>query len=188
MAEVVLFHHAQGLTAGVLEFAAELRGTGHTIHTPDLYDGETFRTLDEGVAHARRVGFDSILERGVRAADGLPEALVYAGFSMGVMPAQKLTQTRPGAKGALLYYSALPASEFGDWPRGVPLQIHAMQDDEWFKEDAEAARELAAMSGGELFVYPGDRHLFADNSLPDFDAEAAQLLKQRTLEFLDAVR
>jgi dienelactone hydrolase len=186
MAEVVLFHHAQGLTAGVLEFAAELRGAGHTLHTPDIYDGETFGDLEAGVSHAREVGFDTLTERARKAAEALPAHIVYAGMSMGVGPAQMLAQTRAGAKGAILMYGALPASEFGGrWPQGVPLQIHAMQDDPWFKEDAEAARELAGLAGGELFLYPGDRHLFADNSLADFDELAASLLKQRVLEFLD---
>ena len=186
MAEVLLFHHAQGLTAGVLEFAAELRGSGHTIHTPDLYEGKTFTELDDGVAHMKQLG-DVLEKRAEAAVSDLPHALVYAGMSMGVGPAQMLAQTRSGAKGAVLMYGALPASEFGPWPGGVRLQVHAMADDPWFKEDVVAARELVAEAKGELFLYPGDKHLFADNSLPDFVEEEAQLLKQRVLEFLDSI-
>src|SRR4051795_4184594 len=158
MAEVLLFHHAQGQTPGFLAFADELRGSGHTLHTPDLYDGKTFATIDEGVGHAKQVGFDTILERGRLAAESLPNELVYAGFSLGVMPAQELAQTRPGAKGALLFSAAFPASEFGDsWPPGVPVQIHMMEDDEWAEEDLPAARELVETTdGAELFLYPGD--------------------------------
>jgi dienelactone hydrolase len=186
MAEVLLFHHAQGQTPGFLAFADELRAVGHTVHTPDLYEGKAFATLDEGVNHAREVGFGTLGERGEAAATGLPAELVYAGFSLGVMPAQNLAQTRPGAKGALLFHGAFPASEFGDsWPEGVPLQIHMMEGDEWALEDLPAARELVETTGGaELFLYPGDRHLFADNSLPDYDEPAAALLKQRVLAFL----
>ncbi len=189
MAEVLLFHHAQGQTAGFLAFADELRAAGHVVHTPDLYDGKTFTDLDEGVAYARQVGFGTIGERGRGAADGLPNELVYAGFSLGVMPAQALAQTRPGAKGALLFSAALPPSEFaGSWPQGVPLQIHMMEADEWVAEDLPAARELAeTVDGAELFLYPGDRHLFADNSLRDYDETAATLLEHRVLAFLDAV-
>src|SRR5438093_9174648 len=113
MAEVLLFHHAQGQTAGFLAFADELRAAGHTVHTPDLYDGKTFAALDDGVGYAKEVGFGTVLERGEEAAAGLGPQLVYAGFSLGVMPAQKLAQTRPGAKGALLFSAAFPASEFG---------------------------------------------------------------------------
>jgi dienelactone hydrolase len=186
MAEVLLFHHALGLTPGVLAFAGDLRAAGHTVHAPDLYDGKTFDDLDAGVGHAKEVGFDNILERGRAMADGLPDGLVYAGFSMGVMPAQSLAQTRPGAKGALLMYSALPASEFGEWPDGVPLQIHAMEDDEWFKEDEPAARELAAtVPGAKLYLYPGDKHLFADSGVADFDGKASKLLTERVLVFLE---
>src|SRR5438046_829886 len=189
MAEVLLYHHAQGQTPGFLAFADELRAAGHTVHTPDLYDGAVFATLDEGVGYAKRVGFDTILENGRLAAEGLPNELVYAGFSLGVMPAQLLAQTRPGAEGALLFSAALPASEFGGpWPQGVPLQIHMMEDDEWAVEDLPAARELvAAIDRAELFLYPGDRHLFADSSLPDYDETAATLLGQRVLAFLESV-
>jgi dienelactone hydrolase len=187
MAEVLLFHHAQGLTPGVREFADELRAAGHTVHTPDLYDGKTFETVDEGVAHAREVGFGTILDRGVAAADGLPNELVYAGFSLGGMAAQKLAQTRPGARGALLFHAALPPSEFGDgWPAGVPLQIHFMEDDPWAEEDLPAAREIAeTVDGAELFLYTGDRHLFADSSVADYDEQSAALLRTHVLAFLD---
>ena len=133
MAEVVLFHHAQGLTPGVVAFAEELRRAGHTVHAPDLYDGRTFSTLEEGVAHAEEIGFGEVIERGVRAAEGLPAGLVYAGFSLGVGSAQGLAQTRPGARGALLFHACLPVSEFGpSWPEGVPVQVHAMDADPEF--------------------------------------------------------
>jgi len=189
MAEVLLFHHAQGQTEGFLAFADELRAAGHVVHTPDLYDGKTFAELDEGVGYAKQVGFGVIMERGVAAADGLPSELVYAGFSLGVSPAQMLTQTRPGAQGALLLSACFPPSEFETpWPDGVPVQIHMMEGDEWAQEDLPAARDLVAeVDGAELFLYPGDGHLFADSSLSDFDPEAAALLEERTLAFLEAV-
>lgn len=189
VAEVLLFHHAQGQTEGFLAFADELRAAGHVVHAPDLYDGKTFTTLDDGVGYARQVGFEVILERGVAAAEDLSAELVYAGFSLGVMPAQKLAQTRPGAQGALLLNGCLPTSEFGTpWPDGVRVQIHGMDGDEWFQEDMEAARELVAEAeNAELFLYPGDRHLFADSSLSDYDPEAAALLKERTLAFVKSV-
>jgi dienelactone hydrolase len=188
MAEILLFHHAQGQTEGFLAFADELRAAGHQVHAPDLYDGKTFAKLDDGVGYAKQVGFDTIGERGRLAAEGLPNEIVYAGFSLGAMPAQMLAQTRPGAKGALLFHGCVPASEFGGpWPQGVPLQIHLMDADEWALEgDLDAARELdETVESAELFLYPGDRHLFADNSLPDYDEGAARLLEQRVLSFLD---
>jgi dienelactone hydrolase len=186
MAEILLFHHAHGRTAGVLAFAETLRAAGHVVHAPDLYEGNTFADLDEGVGYARGVGFDTILERGRQTAEGLANELVYAGFSLGVMPAQLLAQTRAGARGALFFSAALPASEFGDsWPAGVPLQIHMMEDDAWADEDLPAARALvASVERAELFLYPGDRHLFADDSLPDYHEDAASLLRDRVLAFL----
>ncbi len=147
MAEVVLYHHVQGLTEGVRSFADELRN-------------EAIR----------------------------PES-VYAGFSFGVMVAQRLAQTRPGARGALLMYSCLPVSEFGDaWPEAVPVQVHGKNADPFFAEDLEAAQALVdSTDRAELFLYPGEEHLFADSSLPAYDAAAAVLLTERVVAFLDAV-
>lgn len=192
MAEILLLHHAQGLTEGCLTFAEELRAAGHVVHAPDLYDGATFDTLEDGIAHAKKVGFDTLSKRGVRAADGLPDSIVYAGLSLGVVPAQQLAQTRPGAKGALLLHGCVPPSMFGgEWPRGVPVQIHAMDADPFFAEeggDIDAARELVkSADDAELFLYPGDQHLFADSSLSSYDEAAAALLKQRVLAFLSDV-
>jgi dienelactone hydrolase len=187
MAEVLLFHHAQGQTAGFHAFANELRRAGHTVHTPDLFDGRTFGSIDEGLAYAQEVGFGEIVERGVRIADELPSELVYAGFSLGVLPAQKLAQTRQGARGALLFYSCVPASEFGSWPADVPVQIHGMDADPFFVDegDVDAARELVdSTERAELFLYPGDQHYFADSSLPSYDEDATTLLTQRVLAFL----
>jgi dienelactone hydrolase len=190
MAEVLLFHHAQGQTAGFHAFADELRRAGHTVHTPDLYDGHTFDDFDEGIAHAQKVGFGELMEAGMRAADGLPDELVYAGFSLGVLPAQRLAQTRPGARGALLFYSCVPVSEFGsEWPPDVPVQIHGMDADPIFMEegDVDAARELVESTDrAELFLYRGDQHYFADSSLPSYDPDATALLTQRVLAFLAA--
>jgi dienelactone hydrolase len=191
MAQVLLFHHALGLTAGCLRFADDLRAAGHIVHTPDLYDGKIFHTISEGVAHAGTIGFGAIQGRGRLAAEALPADLVYAGFSLGVVPAQMLAQTRPGAKGALLCYSAMPASEFGaGWPAGVPVQFHMMDADPWALEggDLDAARQIVStVEGAELFLYRGERHLFADESTPDYDEAAATLLKRRALEFLHRV-
>jgi dienelactone hydrolase len=191
MTEVVLFHHAQGLTPGVAAFADELRRAGHTVHTPDLFEGRTFGSIEEGMVHAQQIGFpDEVIARGARAVEGLPAGVVYAGFSLGVLPAQKLAQTRPGARGALLFYSCVPVAEFGSgWPGGVPVQVHGMDADPVFvgESDIDAARELVALAeDAELFLYPGDQHYFADSSLPSYDADATALLIQRVLGFLRA--
>lgn len=187
MAEVLLFHHARGLTPGVLSFADELRAAGHPVHTPDLYDGRTFDDLDEGVAYAQSLGMQDVVERGRRSAESLPNALVYGGFSLGMLPAQMLAQTRPGARGALLFHDCIPPSEFGTaWPPDVPLQVHTMEEDPWV--DLPSVREVVGtVEKAELYVYPGNGHLFADEGSPDYDAAAAALLKQRVLDFLDAL-
>jgi dienelactone hydrolase len=176
MTEVVLFPHAQGLTPGVIAFADELRRAGHTVHTPDLFEGRTFDSLDEGMRYAEEIGFPGeVIGRGAQAVEELPAELVYAGFSLGVLPAQMLAQTRPGARGALLFYSCVPVSAFGSaWPDGVPAQVHGMDADPIFvgEGDIDAAREL------------GDQHYFADSSLPSYDPDATALLVRRVLDFL----
>jgi dienelactone hydrolase len=187
MAEVLLFHHAQGQTEGFGAFADELRQAGHTVDTPDLFDGRTFASIDEGMGYVQELGFGEIIDRGERAANELPDGLVYAGFSLGVVPAQKLAQTRSGARGALLFYSCVPVSEFGTWPADVPVQIHGMDADPFFVDegDLDAARELVESTDqAELFLYPGDQHYFADSSLPSYDADATALLTRRVLDFL----
>jgi dienelactone hydrolase len=193
MAEVLLFHHAQGLTPGVSAFADHLRYAGHIVHTPDLLDGRTFQSIDDGLAYINEIGLDEMRERGVRLADELPFELVYAGFSFGVLSAQKLAQTRPGARGALLFYSCLPISgewSFGPWPDGIPVQIHGMDEDPVFvgEGDVDAAREIVEkVADATLFLYPGDQHYFADSSLPSYNPEATALLTKRVLEFLNRV-
>jgi len=191
MADVLLFHHAQGQTPGLLAFADVLRSAGHTVHAPDLYDGRTFPTIDEGVAHAQSIGFATLHEHAAAVAAELPQALVYAGFSIGVMDAQKLAQTRPGAVGAALLDSCAPLGEFGaDWPAGVPVQIHGGEADPFFMDegDVEAARQVVeAADDGELFTYAGCGHLFADPSAEAYDPDAAALVQQRVLAFLAKV-
>ena len=191
MTEIVLFHHAQGLTPGVVAFADELRHAGHIVHTPDLFEGRTFDSIEKGMSFVKELGFGEVMARGERAVEALPTALVYAGFSLGVVPAQKLAQTRPGARAALFFYSCIPVSEFGQsWPEGVPVQVHGMDADPIFvgEGDIDAARALfAEADAGELFLYPGDQHYFADSSLPSYDAAATALLLQRVLACLGAL-
>ncbi|MFG1657894.1 dienelactone hydrolase family protein [Micromonospora chersina] len=193
MADIVLFHHIQGLTDGVRALADQLRAGGHTVHTPDLFDGQRPASIDEGAALTRRIGGEVLDERADRAVADLPKDLVYAGVSWGAATAQRLAQTRPGARGALLYESCLPVTgewAVGPWPEGVPVQIHGMDRDPFFalEGDIDSARELVGIVGperGELFVYPGDAHLFTDSSLPSYDADATALVVRRSRDFLD---
>ncbi|TFB92515.1 dienelactone hydrolase family protein [Cryobacterium sp. HLT2-28] len=192
MTQLVLFHHAQGLTPGITAFADRLRADGHDVHTPDLFDGRTFDSIEAGMAYVGELGFGEVMERGTRAADAVGDNLVFAGFSLGVVPAQMLAQTRPGALGAVLCYSCVPVSEFGGaWPVDVPVQIHGMDADPYFVDegDIDAARAIVASApSAELFLYPGDQHYFADNSLPSYDADATELLLRRVIDFLGRIR
>ena len=193
MAEVVLFHHVQGLTDGVRAFAEQLRAGGHTVHTPDLFDGERAATVEDGIALVGRIGEETIDARVNQIVAELPSSLVYGGFSFGGASAQRLAQTRPGARGALMYESFISLTAewaFGPWPDGLPVQVHGMDKDPFFalEGDLDAARELAEAIGPQLarlFVYPGDKHLFTDSSLPSYDPAATALVLSRSREFLD---
>lgn len=183
--DVILFHHVQGLTPGVVAFADALRSGGHRVTTPDLFDGALFPTVEAGLAHIEAIGRRVVVERAVAAAAALPERIVHAGMSLGVMRAQELAQTRPGALGALLLHAAVPVAAFGTtWPEGVALQVHVHEQDAL--GDVDDARELVAgVPGAELFLYPGSTHLFTDAGLPDHHPEHAALVLERSLALLD---
>jgi dienelactone hydrolase len=191
MAEVILFHHALGLTEGVEIFARKLRLEGHSVHTPDLFEGRKFESIEEGMGYVAEVGFEEILNRGVNAAERFPPDVCYAGFSLGVVPAQKLALTREKARGALLFYSCVPVSYFGPkWPDDLPAQIHAMKSDPVFTKDGDldAAQDLTQSSKNvELFLYDGSDHYFADETLDTYDVDATKLLMRRVLEFLHGI-
>ncbi|HET6967417.1 MAG TPA: dienelactone hydrolase family protein [Ornithinibacter sp.] len=191
MAEVVLFHHVQGLTEGVRGLADEIRAAGHTVHTPDFFDGATFASIDEGFAAVRAKGPGAADAWADAVVASLPQDLVYAGVSLGVMSAQRLAQTRPGARGAVLLEACVPPAEFGaGWPAGVPVQVHGMEQDPFFglEGDLDAARDLvASVDDGELFVYPGEVHLFTDASLPSYDEAATRQVVERVLTLLARV-
>lgn len=191
MAEVLLFHHALGLTPGVETFAELLRAAGHEVRVPDLFEGLTFDDIDSGVAHASEIGFGTILRRGAEAAEGSPAGTVYIGFSLGVVPAQRLAQTTPGAGGAVLVSACLPVGEFGErWPEGVPVRVVATEADPFFVDegDIDAARQLVADSPeAELVLLPGSAHLFADPGHESYDAEAAGVLTDHVLALLSQV-
>lgn len=195
MATVVLFHHIRGLTDGVLGLAVHLRAAGHTVHTPDLFDGELPESITAGLDVAERIGDEVLTGRVEEAMAAQPDGVVVAGISWGVSVAQELAQRRPGVGGALFYEACMPITgqwSSGPWPDGVDVQIHGMDKDPFFAEegDLEAAQELVAALGperAEVFTYPGGTHLFTDASLPSYDADATSLAVHRSLEFLDRI-
>lgn len=190
MTRVVLFHHVQGLTPGVLDLAERLRAGGHEVTTPDLFDGVLPGTLEEGMAHVGTLDDDEQEARAAAAVGAGP--VVLAGISIGVMHAQRLAVARPDVLGVLLYEACLPLTGewgVGPWREGVAVQVHGMDDDPFFAHegDLDAARELVAATDGELFTYPGSRHLFVDSSLPSYDEAATSLVLERSSAFLDRV-
>ena len=186
MAEILLLHHVLGLTDGVRSLAERFRRAGHTVHTPDLFEGRTFDDLAAGMAHEEDdIGWDGMKSRVRDAAAGLPADLVYIGISMGVVYSHLLVHTRPGARGAVFLESCTSPDDFDGWPADVPLQVHGHADDEYFgAEGAKNARVLVSDAGaGAVFVYPGSSHLFVDDSLPTYDAEQTAVVLDRVLTF-----
>ena len=189
MSTILLFHHVQGLTPGVTAFADALQAAGHAVHMPDLLDGQLFASISDGLAYLQKLGFGTVIARGTEAAGAHPEADVVIGMSLGVMPAQYLAQTRDGMCGAVFLHGAVPVTEFSpSWPRQVPVQVHAMDGDPEFVDsgDIDAARELVGQAEkGALFLYPGNKHLFTDSSLDDYDPAATALVLTRVLAMLE---
>jgi len=196
MAEMVLFHSVLGLRPGVIAAADRLRAAGHTLHTPDFFDGEVFDDLDDGSRKEEALGYQEIARRAREAVAGLPTGLVFAGFSLGAVHAELLAATRPGALGAVLMHGAVPVeglSEFfgvDGWPDGVPVQVHYAAEDPWVEAEEVAALGDAVRRVGAVFeehVYPGSGHLFADPDLPGYDRASSETMWRRVLAFLDRV-
>ena len=195
MAEVVLFHSALGLRPGVTAAADRLRAAGHNVHTPDYYDGEVFDDLDEGLRKRDELGYAEIAQRARDAVARLPAELVFAGFSLGAMPAELLAATTPGTRGAVLMHAAIPVKGFGGfgverWPAGVPVQAHYAAEDPWVEAGEVAALGDAVRGAGAAFeehAYPGSGHLFADPDLPGYDRASSEAMWRRVLDFLDRV-
>ncbi|MFG3255646.1 dienelactone hydrolase family protein [Streptomyces sp. NPDC048172] len=195
MTEIVLFHSVLGIRAGITDAAARFRAAGHTVHTPDLYEGRSFDTYDEAFAFLASIGgIPELITRTQASVEHLPEDVVYAGFSNGGASVLLLTATRPGARGALLFHAAMPLTAFEmdfTWPHGVPAQVHYATGDP-YREEAGitglAAEVRAAGAPFDQYDYEGTGHLFSDPELPEeYDKESAELMFSRALEFLERV-
>jgi dienelactone hydrolase len=197
MAEVILFHSALGLGPGVISAAERLRAAGHTVHTPDYYDGEVFDDLEDGLRKEESLGYQEIARRAREFAGGLPEGLVYAGFSLGALHAEVLAASRPGALGAVLMHGAAPVETLEEyfgverWPEGVPVQVHYAEGDSWVEAKEEVVPLSEAVRGAgaafEAYTYPGSSHFFADPDLPEYDRASSEGMWRRVLVFLDRV-
>jgi dienelactone hydrolase len=197
MAGVVLFHSVLGLRPGVIAAADRLRAAGHTVHTPDYFDGEVFDDLQDGLRKEEALGYLEIARRTRKAVADLPEGLVFAGFSLGAVHAEVLAATTPGALGAVLMHGAVPIeglSEFfgvDRWPEGVPVQVHYAAGDPWVEAETEVVPLGDAVRGAgaafEEHTYPGAGHLFADPALPEYDRASSEEMWHRVLTFLDRI-
>ena len=197
MAEVVLFHSVLGLRPGVIAAADRLRSAGHTVHAPDLFDGEVSDDLDEGSRKEEELGYQEIARRSREAVAGLPAGLVFAGFSLGAVHAELLAASRPGALGAVLMHGAVPVEGLGEyfgvdrWPKGVPVQVHYAAEDPWVEAEEEVAPlgEAVRRAGAafEEHAYPSSGHLFADPDLPEYDRASSEEMWRRVLAFLDRI-
>jgi dienelactone hydrolase len=197
MAEVVLFHSVLGLSPGVFSAAERLRAAGHTIHTPDFFDGEVFDDLEEGMRKEEALGFQEIARRARDSVAGLPEGLVFCGFSLGAVHAEALAASRPGALGAVLMAGAVPVEALEEyfgierWPEGVPVQVHYAEDDPWVEAEEEVVPLGEAVRGAgaafEAHSYPGSGHLFFEPGVPEYDIASSEKMWERVLDFLDRI-
>ncbi|WP_166984347.1 dienelactone hydrolase family protein [Paramicrobacterium fandaimingii] len=188
MTEIVMFHHVLGRTVALEQIAERLRAAGHQVHMPDLFDGHTFESVDEGKTFVESIDDEELLSKAVAEVQSLPADVVYLGFSLGAALAQYLVQNREGAAGGIFMYGCVAPEVFGDWPDRVPVHIHAMEDDPFFVDDADAAKALdAAHEKVSLFLYPGSGHLFLERGHDDYDADAAELALSRIDSFLTSL-
>lgn len=187
MAEVVIYHHSGGLTAGITGLAATLRFAGHVVHTPDLFEGRTFADVAGGVAFTETLGEDVFAARAAAAVAGLPGGLVHVGASFGAARAAEQVLARPGARAAFFLYGAVAPSWWGaTWPTGVPAQAHVAAGDPWREPEVEE-EFVATVPGAELVVHPATGHLFAEPGHPDHDPAAADRVTRALLDLLVSV-
>ncbi len=189
MAHIVLFHSALGLRPGVQHFAEALRGAGHTVTTPDLYDGETFDDYKAGNDKWSAIGIPAVLQKAQTAVAQLDDELIFAGFSNGAAVAEFLAASHPKAQAAILMHGALPLPmlQLTAWPKEVAVQLHYNDKDPFRNADNDAALEKAVKASGASFtefLYDGNTHLFTDPDLPDYSEASAELLLKRVLEFI----
>lgn len=185
MSTIILFHSALGLRLAVKDFADILRSDGHIVHTPDLFDGEVFDTLEEGIAKRDALGIPELIGRAYGAVAKLPEDVFYAGFSMGAASAQMLAGTRPGAKGCVLMHAALPLEmmRIEAWPKSVPVQFHACIEDPWVEADVVETLKSQIPEFSEYW-YEGDQHLFGDAQSVDYVEHHAEAMLELVRAFV----
>jgi dienelactone hydrolase len=187
---IMLFHSTYGLRPAVHRAADRLRAAGHEVWTPDLFDGRTFDTVEEGMAYNEELGKEELLKRAVLAAAPYSErGLVYAGFSLGAATAQTLALGDAKARGLLLLHgtSDIAATASVD---GLPVQLHVAEPDAYETDDWLSAWYLQMRKVGadvEVYRYAGAGHLYTDSDLPDYDEEAAEATWRVALGFLETL-
>ncbi|MCF6523047.1 dienelactone hydrolase family protein [Streptomyces sp. JJ36] len=188
MATVVLFHSAYGLRPAVQQAADRMREAGHTVHVPDLYEGRSAGTVEEGMALHDEIGRDELLMRAITAtAPHSEHGLVYAGLSLGGAVAQTLALGDTRARGLLLFHGTSDIAEDASVDE-LPVQLHVADPDPFEPHDWLNAWYLRMQRAGaevEVHRYPGAGHLYTDPGLDDHDAEAAELTWRTALGFLD---
>ena len=189
MSTIILFHHVLGLTPSVAAFADELRAAGHEVITPDLFEGRTFDDIPTGFAYFQELGDDEYLRRAEAAGSHMEGEVVVGGFSLGVVAAQHLLQTRPGVVGAVLVHAFVdPSYVHGEWPDGVPVHVFGMDEDPFLVGDGDLAAAQACQQlhpEVEIHLYPGKGHLFAETLSDDYDEAAAGVLVRDVVAALD---
>lgn len=187
---IMLFHSTYGLRPAVHAAADRLRAAGHEVWTPDLFEGRTFDTVEEGMAFQEGLGKDELLKRAILAAAPYSErGLVYAGFSLGAATAQTLALGDDKARGLLLLHGTSDIAESASVD-GLPVQLHVAEPDPFESDDWLSAWYLRMGRAGadvEIYRYAGAGHLFTDPDLDDYDAEAAAATWRTATGFLETL-
>jgi carboxymethylenebutenolidase len=187
---VLVLHAWWGLTDFFKQVCERLATEGFIALAPDLYHGKTTTTIDE--------------------ARQLSSGLVDSGETyQNITESIKYLFKHPGRQGKTL--GAVGFSLGGYWALGLedlmaaivtfygttgPENVvaraeflgHFAEHDDVFNplEDVRRLEEDIRSSGREasFYIYPGTRHWFFEENRPEYDAEAARLAWERTIEFL----
>lgn len=188
---ILVLHAWWGLNDFTKQFCNRLANEGYLVLAPDLYSGEIAATP----ASAKRLRQAKIksdptlyqildaFERLQTDSGGTPPGLV--GFSLGAWLGLWLVEEKPKDIAAtVLFYG----TRGGEYTKTKSAFLgHFAETDEFVADSGRKKLEKTLNASGKdvaFHVYPKTRHWFFEDDRPEFQAEAAELAWQRTIEFL----
>lgn len=190
MAQLLLLHHALGVTSALRRLADRFEDAGHDVVVPDLFESRVFASVEEGMEHVESVGIETLAGLGEDAASDMQPGFVVCGISLGAIAAMRAGVSNDAVAAVVVASACIPEEYIGGpWPRTLPLRVVASREDAMFRDegDLEAATEYThSAQQAKLKLMPGREHLFVEADDPESTA-ATEWLVETVMRFLDRV-